>query len=84
MHLTGHRLAYLAGYLISLIGSCAILGVLLFIVIPDCAGVAAKSGGSASCAMNMPAVYVIFLIFAAIIVFSGVRAGEILLEAKDR
>ncbi len=82
MDLTGHRLAYLAGYLISLIGSLAMLGILLFIVIPDCAAVAVKSGGTASCEMNMPAVYVVFLIFAAIIVFCGVRVAEILLGER--
>lgn len=80
--LTGHRLAYFTGYLISLIGSLAILSFLVFIVIPDCAAVAATSGGTASCEMNMPAVYVVFLIFAALIVYSGVRLAEILLEAR--
>ncbi len=80
--LTGHRLAYFTGYLISLIGSIAILSILVFIVIPDCASVAAESGGTASCGVNMSIVYLVFLIFAALIVYSGVRLAEFVLEGR--
>ncbi len=79
----GHRLVYFTGYLVSLIGSLSVLSILLFIVIPDCANVAIKSGGAASCEMNMSAVYIVFLIFAALIVYAGVRLLEIVLEWRN-
>ena len=80
--LTGHRLAYFTGYLISLIGSIAILSILVFIVIPDCGGAAEAGGGAEGCGVTMPVVYVVFLIFAALIVYSGVRLAEIVLEVR--
>jgi hypothetical protein len=79
---TGSRLAYFSGYLISFMGSIAILVLIIFFVIPDCANLGAQSGGTVICNMNMTTVYIFFLIFSAIIVFSGVRLAEILIDEK--
>ena len=54
----------------------------MFIVIPDCGGAAEAGGGAEGCGVTMPVVYVVFLIFAALIVYSGVRLAEIVLEVR--
>ena len=69
-------------WLISLVGSTSALGILYFVILPLCAGPAAKGGGTWSCGPDMPVVYLCSALFLAGAVYSAYRLVRIGIEER--
>ncbi len=70
------------GWIFAMFGSCSALIFLYFVIIPECNGLSTRNGGTTSCVINQPVLYLCVLIFLAGTIFSGYCLARTVLQNR--